>query len=94
MAWKPGKKELEEVFKLPVESRYKYLIKKAADTEVVWSLWEAKGWALASDSSATEAVPVWPHELFALQCATGPWLGYQPKTIPLAEWLERWFRFV
>lgn len=88
--WQLNDKELEAVAKLEGRERYSYLVKKAADQERLWGLWQDSGWALASDSDGHEAVPIWPHEKFAARCANEAWQGFEPKEIPLEAWLGRW----
>lgn len=90
MAWLPAKKEIDAVLKLEAPQRYSYWIKKIADSEQVWSLWQPAGWALAVDTSGRQLVPVWPHQSMAQLCAVEQWQGYDPRSISLDDWLERW----
>jgi hypothetical protein len=90
VTWILSDQEFEAVLRLPEARRYSYLIKKAADNELVWSLWTPDGWALSGRDDGSEMVPVWPHERFAEACASGAWDGYQPRSVPLDEWLEHW----
>jgi hypothetical protein len=48
------------------------------------------GWILLGDDEGHEAVPVWPHERYAAACASGDWVGSEPRPIPLAEWRTAW----
>jgi hypothetical protein len=89
MSWTPTEKEIQSLISLPGEKRYEYLIKKVADQQEIWSLWQ-DGWALACDDTGHELVPVWPHSKYAELCATGQWTGYVAKKIDLTAWLERW----
>jgi hypothetical protein len=89
MSWEMHKKEFESVSSLPAGKRYSYFIKKVADFEEIWSLWSEGGWALASDNGH-QLVPIWPHEQFALSCASKGWAGYEPKKIELTVWMSRW----
>lgn len=89
MTWKPMEKEIESVVSLPAPKRYEYCVKRIADQEQVWSLWQ-EGWALATDDAGHELVPIWPHSLYAIICTTGRWSGYIPKAIDLTEWKEKW----
>jgi hypothetical protein len=90
MAWTPNSKEIESVLQLADADRYNYLIKRIADQEELWSLWEAGGWALTSDDEGHELGPKWPHPKYAELCAKGPWLSSKPKSISLDAWLARW----
>lgn len=87
--WMPTPAEIENVSKLGGPDRYRYLVKKVADTEAVWSLWR-DGWALAADDILRTLVPVWPHSTYAARCATGPWSGYETRDIPLRDFIDRW----
>jgi hypothetical protein len=89
MAWRPSHQEIQAVQKLNAADRYKYLIKKAADQEVVWSLW-SEGWAIANDDMGRSAIPIWPHAAYAEACAKGEWREYEPKQIGLDAWVARW----
>ena len=82
-------KEFENVAHLPPEKRYEYFIKKVADREEVWCLWN-DGWALMGGNDHEEMDPVWPHAMFAEASAVGEWLGFKPKKITLDEWMDKW----
>ena len=90
MSWQPNDKEMAVVLSLDAPLRYGHWIKKVADQEEVWSLWNEEGWALAGDDSGHEMVPVWPHSRYAELCAKGVWAGCRAKSIPLDVWLDRW----
>jgi len=90
MAWTPTDKEVAAVLQLDGTKRYSYLVKKIADEQIVWGLWQEGGWALASDDQGHELVPVWPHARFAALCTRDAWAGYVPKQIELEIWLDRW----
>ncbi|HNU53182.1 MAG TPA: DUF2750 domain-containing protein [Verrucomicrobiota bacterium] len=77
---------------LEASKRYEHWIKKVADQEEVWGLWQEGGWALAGDEAGRGLVPVWPHPRYAALCADGVWAGYRPKAIALDAWLDRWIR--
>src|SRR6266851_2270801 len=89
MSWIPNGKEIAGVLALDGPSRYKHWIKKVADEEHLWGLW-LNGWAVMADENGHELVPVWPHSKYAALCAKNAWAGYQPKSIPLDAWLDRW----
>lgn len=76
--------ELEAVSALTGPVRYSYCVKRIADWETAWSLWD-EGWALciASDGDA-ESVPIWPAKEYAEACAVEQWHGCQAKEIPVA----------
>jgi len=90
MSWTPNETEIEAVLSLDAPKRYEHWIKRVADQEVVWSLWQERGWALASNGAGRQLVPVWPHSKYAALCAVGVWVDCQPKAITLDVWLARW----
>jgi hypothetical protein len=89
MTWEISGDEFESVIKLPLGARYEHFIKKVADWKEIWSLWK-DGWVLMGDKDGNEAIPVWPHPMYAEASAVGEWLGCQPKKISLDDWLEQW----
>jgi uncharacterized protein DUF2750 len=90
MTWQLDDAEFEAVLALPPQKRYELFVHRAAAGGVVWSLARETSWAVTGDEKGYELVPVWPHERFAMACAAGHWAGYEPRCIPLEQWLERW----
>jgi hypothetical protein len=89
MSWSPSDVEIASVTRLKGRDRYAHFVKKVADQEELWSLWD-DGWALAKGDDARELIPVWPHAKYAVACATGSWKGSVPKPIALEAWMQRW----
>ncbi len=89
VAWSINEKEFQAVLALPDTRRYEYFVKRVADREEVWSLWN-DGWLLAGDDQGNEIVPVWPHPTFAEACALEEWADSQPRAVEISAWLERW----
>ncbi|MBU6956900.1 DUF2750 domain-containing protein [Pseudomonas sp. CVAP len=81
-------KKIENVLRLAPQERYDYFIRKVADVEVVWALFD-NGWATAESGKIT-AVPFWPEEGFATLCASAEWNGFTAKPIELNDFLMRW----
>jgi len=69
--------------------RYGYFVKRVADWQEVWGLWN-NGWALLGDDNNEDCFPVWPHPELAALYVTGDWAGYTPKSIEVHEWVEKW----
>jgi len=84
-------KKIERVIALNAPDRIGYLIRKIADFEEVWGLYDS-GWALMSESipDIQRAFPVWPEKEFAEICAQGPWKSYCAKKISLNDFIEKW----
>jgi hypothetical protein len=76
--------EIKSVINLPGEKRYKYFIKKIADQNQVWGLWN-EGWAMGVTDDGTRTIPVWPAKEYARLCQVGDWSNFHPKPIPLQE---------
>lgn len=81
--------EFAAVSALPPAERYAHFVKRAVDTEEVWTLRGQEGWVLAGDP-ARELIPVWPHPRYAAACASGEWEGAEPTRIALDDWLAAW----
>jgi hypothetical protein len=82
-------KEFEAVIKLTVNKRYQYFIKKVADYEEVWGLYN-DGWAITQDESGAVLIPFWPKKEFAEFCATADWKDYISEKIESEEFIDDW----
>lgn len=69
--------------------RYVHSLKRIADSGRVWSVRTPTGFVLLGGSQG-EAIPIWPHEAYALQFCHGQWSDGQPHRIELSMFLERW----
>ncbi|MGD6968578.1 DUF2750 domain-containing protein [Rossellomorea vietnamensis] len=83
------KKEFDSVSRLPAGIRYEYFIKKVADHEEVWGLYN-EVWATAHDEVGKELIPFFPRREFAETCAKDKWMGYQAKSIKLNDFVDEW----
>ncbi|MCM3128457.1 MULTISPECIES: DUF2750 domain-containing protein [unclassified Paenibacillus] len=79
-------KEFEAVIKLPANVRYEYFIKRIADAEEVWGLYD-NGWAVTADERGNLLLPFWPKKEFAEACAIEDWKSYKGKLIDLSEFV-------
>ncbi|MFC3801922.1 DUF2750 domain-containing protein [Cohnella sp. GCM10012308] len=84
-----NQKEFDAVIKLPANIRYEYFIKKAADFEEVWGLYD-EGWATTSNDRGELMIPFWPEKEFAEHCAFEDWSNYKACQIPLDEFMNDW----
>ncbi len=82
-------KEFESVIKLPAAKRYEYFIKKIADFEELWGLYD-DGWAMTADDNKNMMIPFWPKKEYADFCAIGEWRGYTSESIDLYEFINKW----
>ncbi len=82
-------KQFGSVTALDAPSRYSYFVRKVADSEEVWGLYEG-GWALMGDDTGNQLLPVWPERDFAESLAQGKWASHTAKAIPLVDFIEKW----
>lgn len=68
------------------KKRYEYLIKKVADNESLYSLYN-DGWALYSDKEKTY-FPIWSEKEFAELCIKDDFLGHKATEIALEDVLN------
>jgi hypothetical protein len=84
-----NKKEFEALITKPPNIRYEYFIKKVADSEEVWGLYNA-GWAAAQDEEGNTVIPFFPKKEFAENCARKEWSTYEAEAIDLEEFKNEW----
>ena len=80
-------KQLDAVISLTSEKRYQHFVKRIADVEEVWALY-SDGWALSATEDGTSVFPFWPAREYAEKCAINECLGYEPRALPLDEFLN------
>ena len=80
-------KERSSVLKIAAPKRYSYFIKRVADCQGAWGLWE-DGWAMAADDSGREALPLWSAPEYAEICARNNWAACRPEPIDLEDLFE------
>jgi len=87
-AMKLHPKQIESVLALEGPKRYEHFIKRVADSQRVWGLYN-DGWALAeANEDGVRVFPLWPDEDYAEMCAKDEWSEFEPKPIPLDEFLD------
>lgn len=84
---KINQKQIESVVALLGQKRYEYFIKRVADWEEVWGLYQ-DGWALAETDDGQKVFPVWPEKEYAELCAVKEWAGYEPESFSLADFMD------
>jgi hypothetical protein len=84
---KVSQKEIEAVLQLPGEKRYEYFIKRVADANKLWGLWN-DGWAMGVTKDGQQTIPVWPAAEYADSCRQGEWEVYTPKSLDLHEFMD------
>jgi hypothetical protein len=84
--------EVEDIFCLTSDRKYKYFFTKTTETEQVCGLKSKNGWITTKDSSGRLAMPVWPSYEFAKYCQENEWKETQIESIDLYEFLEYWLQ--
>jgi len=85
--------DIERISRRPGEKRYNYFLKTVVDTEEVYGLCDADGWALLSDDSIGDVIPLFPDPVFAerFRVAAGWEKEYNTEALDLNElmlWLD------
>jgi hypothetical protein len=70
MSLKVTPQQMQAVLAQPGPKRYSFFIKKVADFEEAWGLWD-DGWAMLGTDENEEVFPLWPAMEYAAACATG-----------------------
>ncbi|WP_020654358.1 DUF2750 domain-containing protein [Massilia niastensis] len=86
-AIKLGAQQLAAVVTLPGSDRYEYFVKRVADSQEVWGLYQ-DGWALAKTDDGTLVFPMWPASDYASLCAEFEWDGYDAQSFSVEELLD------
>ncbi len=82
-------KKIENVINLSANDRYDYFIRKVCDFEKIWGLYN-DGWAMMNGNDEKQVIPFWPEKEFARICAVGKWKKYEPKSIDIYEFIDKW----
>lgn len=85
MIWEIEEDEVRQTLALPAQERAGTFFQLVADWEEAWGLKDSAGWIVSRE---TDALPLWPHAVFAAACARGAWESAAPEAIPLDELLE------
>lgn len=82
-------KHIAGVMALDGPGRAQHAIKRIADFEEVWGLYE-DGWASSAldDEPETMMFPIWPDPEYAMACAEAEWVSYEAKAIPLGHFMD------
>ncbi|WP_333576933.1 DUF2750 domain-containing protein [Sphingobacterium sp.] len=83
-----SEKEIESVVKLTPFDRYKYFLKRVADTERMYTLVNGNNEYALSEVEGDFFFSIWPFSEYALLSAVKEWSDYSPKEITLDEFEE------
>lgn len=81
-------KEFASVVAADAQHRFEYFVHRVCETKKVWTLY-SEGWA-SFEEDGKQMIPFWPHEQYAARFRSGEWAAYEPKSIELHEFLDRW----
>lgn len=81
-------KQITAVMALDDPERVTHAIKRMADSEEVWGLYD-DGWAMSAldDEPDTAMFPIWPDPEYAAACAEEEWSSYRAQSIPLERFV-------
>jgi hypothetical protein len=82
--------EVEDIFCLTPDRKYKYFFNKVSETEQVYGIKDKKGWITIKDEQNHIVMPVWPAYEFAKYCLENQWKEAQIESIDLFEFMEYW----
>ncbi|MFL0245603.1 DUF2750 domain-containing protein [Candidatus Clostridium stratigraminis] len=82
--------EVEDIFCLTEDRKYKYFFNKVAESEQVCGLKDKNGFITTKDEKGRTAMPLWPSYDFAKYCQENQWKETQIEAIDLYELLEYW----
>ena len=87
-------KQIISVSSLTAYERYKYFIKRVADTELMYSLKSPEGnWAI-SEVDASKIFPLWSAKEFIDQCRLSGWSGFDVDEISLEMFEDELLDFI
>lgn len=81
--------ERNAALQLNADYRYDHFISKVAQHGLLWVLKNEQGLLLLKDEEDT-CLPVWPHPDYAQTWVQGELAAYEPQSITLEIFLERW----
>lgn len=82
--------EVEEIFCLKEDEKYKYFFKRAVESEQVCGLKDKNMWITISDDKGRISMPLWPSYEFARYCQENKWKETQIESVDVYEFLEYW----
>jgi len=87
-------KEIESISALETFKRYRYLIKRVADQEMMYSLKSHEGnWAI-STVNKMDLFPIWSSPEFAKNCAVDGWDSFEVEEISLNRFQDDLIKFI
>jgi hypothetical protein len=71
---------------------HRRFVERVVKSKIVWGLKGADGWVVcdSSDEEGGDVMPFWSDLALAQRAAVEGWSVYEPTSIPLATFIERW----
>lgn len=89
-----NKYEFDNVIKLTPLERYRYFIKKVADNEFIYLLFNKEGDIAISELDGYIMLPVWSATEFAESCKINGWEYFTIREIPLDDFIDEWYEII
>lgn len=89
-----NQKEIESVIALEAKERYKYLVKKIADFEILFTLTDQQGNYVISELDSHKLFPIWSAKEYAELCKIGGWEYYTIKEFNLDDFENHIIDFI
>jgi hypothetical protein len=84
--------EVEEIFCLTEDRKYKYFFNRVSESEQVCGLKDKNGWITVKDKEGRISMPLWPSYDFTKYCQENEWKDTQIEGIDIYEFLEYWLQ--
>ncbi len=89
MSYPLDDQQFKRISRSPTHERFEELVNRVAETEQIWGLSSANGWAVVS-AEGDDCFPVWPHPDYAAAWAVGDLADCTPQPIALSTWMQKW----
>jgi Protein of unknown function (DUF2750) len=91
---KISNKELESVSTMGAFDRYRYFIKKIADSSTFWILMNKQDEYALSDVDNKILLSMWSAEEYTKSCMTGVWKNYIPRCLDIDKLNDELLPFI
>jgi len=86
MHYAPTLNELSLLEGISPPERLNYFLTRAMEAEEVWVLGNESGWVM-SEQDDQAALPIWPYNVLAEDCAQGDWQANAPDSVSLEHFV-------
>jgi len=89
MSYQIDDQQFKRVSQSSTQQRFEELVNRVTETEQIWGLSSAGGWAVIN-AEGDDCFPVWPHPEYAAAWAVGDLADCTPQPIALSAWMQKW----